>query len=337
MSIRVGLRRVSLPLRRTVTPPILYSQLYLDPSVVVKVLSKDLSEPPSLTLDPGETWTGGLAADKQYVYAVCGWDATPTRIVRVQRSDFTRVDALELAAGELQPWGVCIVDGYLYVILSQSPTQIVRVRLSPFERVDSLTLNPGENAGGKPAASGGYLYTCGSGSPGKVVKTRLSPFSRDDAITFNSGEDSPGYLHIVGNELYAGCNTVPGTVVKATLTPFARDSGLTLNAGESDASGGLASKGLYLYVGTHYFPSYIVKVLRSTLTRVNSLQISTALEGGVYDLAIGEVTPGVFNLYVLIQDYPGRIREVNLSSFTKTGEMQFASGEDGPEFMIGVT
>ncbi|MBK8794179.1 MAG: hypothetical protein IPN59_13915 [Holophaga sp.] len=101
-------------------------------------------------------------------------------VVKVKLSDFTRVGALTLSAGENYLYSAVIdpAGGYAYFGTGTSPGRVVKVRLSDFTRSDALTPGYGsENnlyTAVMPDTTNGLAYFGAAISPGRVVKINAS-------------------------------------------------------------------------------------------------------------------------------------------------------------------
>jgi hypothetical protein len=147
----------------------------------------------------------------------------PGRVAKVRLSDFTRVGALTLNAGENDLVSAVIdpTGGFAYFGTNDSPGRVVKVRLSDFTRVGALTLNAGEDTlfSAVIDPTGGFAYFGTFTWPGIVVKVRLSDFTRVGALALNAWEDdlNSGVIDPTGGFAYFGTGTSPGIVVRVDL------------------------------------------------------------------------------------------------------------------------
>jgi hypothetical protein len=253
-------------------------------------------------------------------------------IVKIRLSDFTRVGALTLDAGEYSPHSAVIdpAGGFAYFGLATSPGKVVKIRLSDFTKVGTLTFNDAEDIAWSAVidpAGGSAYFGADYGSRGRVVKVRLSDLTRVGSLTFNGGEGSPASAVIdpVGRMAYFGTNDSPGSVVKVQLSDFSRVGALKLDSGENvlgsaviDPAGGFA------YFATGTWPGIVVRVRLSDFARVGALTLNAG--DGVLNCAA--IDPAGGFAYFGTGSSPGIVVKVRLSDFSRAGGLTFNAGEE---------
>ncbi len=110
-------------------------------------------------------------------FAYFGTGTWPGIVVKVRLSNFSRVGALPLNAGEnnLDSAVIDPTGGFAYFGTGTSPGRVVKVRLSDFNRVGVLTLNAGEDylSSAVIDPTGGFAYFGTDTTPGIVVRVDL--------------------------------------------------------------------------------------------------------------------------------------------------------------------
>lgn len=254
--------------------------------------------------------------------------SSPSRIVKVRLSDFTRVGAITMNSGEDMPGASFIDGGYLYVAMRTTPGKVVKIRLSDFSRVGALTLNTGEN---NPIsvvhdAAAGMAYFGTRTFPGRIVKVRLSDFTRVGALTLGAGQDE--LITAVGDPsagyAYFATRTAPSTIHKLRLSDFTHAGALTLNVGENDVHSAVLDAGRgFAYFGTDTAPGKVVRVRLSSFSREDALTLDDGddgLQSAVLDSADGHA-------YFGTNSNEGTIVKVNLDSFLKVDGIPLGPNE----------
>ncbi|TFJ82445.1 hypothetical protein NSK_006271 [Nannochloropsis salina CCMP1776] len=172
----------------------------------------------------------------------------PGIVVKVNLTDFSRVDSLALENGEDELVTSVVSGEYAYFGTENFPGIVVKVNLTDFSRVDSLELDNGEDSPRTSVVSGEYAYFGTDTSPGIVVKVNLTDFSRVDSLELDNGENILQTSVVSGEYAYFGTETSPGIVVKVNLTDFSRVDSLELDNGENNLYTSVVS-GEYAYFG----------------------------------------------------------------------------------------
>jgi hypothetical protein len=313
------------------------------PGEVVKVQLSDFTHVATLTLNPSEGCLRSAVIDSDtgnaYFGTACENSASrPAKVIKVKLSDFTRVGALTLYAGEddLRSAVIDTTSGFAYFGTYTSPGKVVKVRLSDFTRVGAVTLNTGEYYLGSavidPANGFAYFGTAPfalpsmNPPPGKVIKIRLSDFTRVDALTFVKPETTlqSAVIDTVNGFAYFGAYLPypAGIIVKVRLSDFTRVGALTLSDGECWLISAAIDPGAgFAYFGTETSPGRIIKVQLSDFTRVGALTLTPGennLQSAVIDLDAGFAYFGTGSNIIV---------KVRLSDFTRTGALTLNSDE----------
>ena len=308
------------------------------PGIVVKVRLSDFTRVGALPLNAGENELFSAVIDPAAGFAyfgtfIFGTGTEPGIVVKVRLSDFTRVGALTLNAGENGLFSAVIdpAAGFAYFGTGTSPGMVVKVRLSNFTRVGALPLNAGEDyaisAVIDPAA--GFAYFGTSTEPGIVVKVRLSDLTLMGTLALNVADEylDSAVIDQAAGFAYFGTNTSPGKVVKVRLSDFTRVGGLTLDVGEDYLRSAVIDPAEgFAYFGTHAgdSPGKVVKVRLSDFTRVGALTLNAG--ENFFDSAV--IDPAADLAYfgtALTQ--PGIVVKVRLSDFTRVGALPLNDGE----------
>lgn len=248
-------------------------------------------------------------------YTSYGNPTNPGVIVKVRLSDFTRVGALVLNAGENDFRCATIDTASGFAYFGGLSGYIVKVRLSDFSRVGSFGVG-GPLAAAVIDTANGFAYFGAYTSPAAVIKVRLSDFTPVDVLVFNSGEE--GILSAVidsGNGFaYFGTGNInePASVVKVRLSDFTRVGGVVLNFGETqltcaviDTANGFAYFGVF---NTLYS---IVKIRLDDLTRVGAISPNDGQLDFIRSAVI-DTTSG----FAYFGDNWNRVMKIRLSDFT---------------------
>lgn len=254
---------------------------------IVKIRLSDFTPVATLTLNAGETNLMAICIDGNFLYAVML--TSPAIIVKVNWVTMTRVGALTLNPGENMAMGCCVVGNFLYVTLRIAWAAVVgriaKINLTTFTRDSVLTLAAGDIRPYFIRHHDGYLYTACNSAPCRVVKVRVSTFTRTAALDFLAGENYGHGMVVVNNDLYVGLDLNPGRIIEVDLTTFLRIRSCIMLAGESNVYNLVYRDGfLYAAMGMTA-PSTIVKVDRSTLSRVGLLTPVVASRDAALSLA----------------------------------------------------
>ena len=274
------------------------------PAHIVKVRLSDLTRVGAITLDAigdgteavphpeGRLHTAVIDQPNGFAY-FCG-RRIPGQIIKIRLSDFTRVGAIYLEAGQNQINGsvIDLPNGFAYFACcnafdepypgeTTTPGQIIKVDLDTFTVVDVLTLesNEGRLYNGVIDQPNGFAYFCISSIPGRIVKIDLNTFTRVGSFTLGTGEEYTNAIAIDAPNgfLYVGTWTDQGIIVKIRLSDFTRVGSITLPVGEGfldhttiDLPNGL------LYFGTNWTYGLVIKINLHRFTRMEALPLVIA-------------------------------------------------------------
>jgi hypothetical protein len=232
--------------------------------------------------------------------------------VKVRLSDFTRVGALKLNAGEGSLYAAVIdpANGFAYFsAVDGTQGKVVKIRLSDFTRVGALTLNDGER--GFCAVidqANGFAYL--GAIQGSIVKVRLSDFSRVGALTIS---DSPLSAVIDTASGFAYFGGSGGSVAKIRLSDFSVASQLPTTAGQIHTGVIDKTRG-FAYFGTFVAPGKVVEINLSTFTQTDLLTLNPG-EDALYSSVIDEANRAA---YFGTATNPSKIVKVNLADAAPT-------------------
>ena len=164
-----------------------------------------------------------LLVDRATMFAYCGTRMSPSRVVKFNLGDMTRVTSLLADPGEDRFQGAVLVGDFAYFGTASSPGKVVKIDVrGDMARVDAAVGAIGENnffTGLSDGAGGLYFGTSGPSTPATVVKFTESPFERVESAVAASGEES--FFSSVtdgAGSIVFGTSTDPGIAVKFKVT-----------------------------------------------------------------------------------------------------------------------
>jgi hypothetical protein len=303
-----------------------------------------------LTLNPGDDFLTSAVIDSSSGFAYFGTSPyysglgpiTPSSIVKVSVSNFTRVGAITLPKDDNQGeagLGAAVIDttnGYAYFATGSGwftyvygPATIVKIRLSDFTRVASLVLDD-VHAPILTAVldnAGGYAYFGTYTDLGRIIRIHLSDFSLDGVLTLEPGEGKlrGGVIDERSGFAYfgTGSTTIPPRIVKVRLSDFTRVG--AINFGNSIASSGFSSGMVgigsgYAYFGTEGSPAILIKIRLSDFTLLGNITLDqdendaeVAVSDSVYGY-VGTASSGAFSV-------PAKVVAFRLDPFSRVGAL----------------
>jgi len=207
-----------------------------------------------LTLNTGEnTADAPPAIDVSGGYAYFSVSTSPTKIVKINLSTFTRDSVLTLNTGEnfSAPVVIDTSSGFGYAGLYTTPAKVVKFDLNTMTRSATLTFNSGEDDIYNAAIDVGNdtaLFET-STDPSRIIQVKLSTFSRLDALTLDSGDGYLDYMMAIDTEngyVYVGGND-SSTSITAKVSYLPREE-LRLEYGKKSSTCGAIST--WTQVGT---------------------------------------------------------------------------------------
>lgn len=170
-----------------------------------------------LQFQAGESNPSCVTATANHLYV--GTNSAPGRVVKVQKSDNTRLGAVTLNLNE-NFLAAAVNDGtHAYFVTKQTRARVIKVNMndggtSAPTRVGAITLEPGEGSGIAAVIEGGALYVLTDARPAQVIKIDLATFTRETAVTFAGNETIGRSLVADSGRLYAATNPFVTRVVR---------------------------------------------------------------------------------------------------------------------------
>jgi len=323
---------------------IIYAGLRTTPGKIVKLQTSSgtIEKISTLTLDAGEDDVRSLLIDGDFLYA--GLGTNPGMIVKVNLTTFQKVATLTFLAGETRAVDLAVDGNFLYAGTAQSipgttPANIVKVNLTTFTEVDRITLTPGGSGVGERQIhsiiiSGGFLYaSIFETSPiNEIVKVDLSTFTRVATLVFSADgtEDQPMALAVSGGFLYTSFSEVSGKVAKVNLSTFS-SVGTVAISGAGASTLQIVGTNLYAITEGGLVDHYVNKINLASFSVTATLLFSSDY------MAYGRSAVWTNFLYIAINEVPGKIVEVKLSTFTVSTTLTLDVGEDDVEPLVVAT
>ncbi len=221
-------------------------------------------------------------------------------------------------AGDNTPRNLLVEGGYLYASLwdfGGGISKVVKVEIASFTLVSTLIITALDGKCAGMVVSGNYLYVAVADGPGHVAKVDLATFTVVDFLTVpGPGAQQVFQLATDGTFLYATTYQGTNNLFKISLATFAIVDTLAI----ADGGGG---KHPLIYNGFLYIPSgnIITKVNLTTFAVAAILDLLVVFHD---DAALARV--GDF-LFQTDNGNPGLMSKVDLTTFTKVGELTLNS------------
>lgn len=306
-----------------------------------------IAQSSSLTFNANEDDTRDLVIYGSYMYAaVTGLN--PARVVKIDLSTFTRVDAVTLASGRNNPNAIVTDGTYLYVLTGSVPTsstnrmKVTRISIGSFTVTDSLDLGANYISPDSAVIVGDYLYISGAydldgiaggASEAVIAKVQLSTFTLVDYLTLSETDINQmtglAYYDTYLYGIYLNFTSVTGYVVKVDEIFFGVQSSLNLGIWGTEE---LDIVGDNLYAASNNGTGiYLSKVDLNTFTLGSpDLLLSSTLY-----YAYGHLNHyGSNQLFIAFNEAPAKIVEVNLGSWAVTQTLELGSGDDDAEPLL---
>jgi hypothetical protein len=306
---------------------------------IAKIRLSDLTEVGTrLPLQNAERNLHTAVLDPSGVYAYfsstkdLGSASTPATIVRIHLSDFSRVDAITLLAGETDLLRVALDSPRSNILYTTDtdPGQVVRVNLATFSRTGVLQLRSAEtnvrSAVVDPAHGFAYFGAGASSYPGLIVKVRLADMRRIDTLVLASDEHLmiSGVIDAAAGFAYFGTSGVPANIIKIDLATFTRTGRIQLDSADGRPTSAVIDPGRgYAYFGTDAEPGKVVRIKLSNFSRQGTL----TLDSGEDKLGSAVIDPAAGYAYFGALTMAGQVIKVHLDDLTRTGKLPLAGGE----------
>src|SRR3972149_872020 len=123
-----------------------------------------------------------VEAQDRFLYV--GTMTSPAKTIRINLTDFSRVDTITFASGENNAHVITIWKDYIYAGLGMSPTKIIKIRRSDFTIVDRLQMTEGWAA--RIFAHDDYLYVSHAQTGPVITKIDLNTFTKVGSLTLQA-------------------------------------------------------------------------------------------------------------------------------------------------------
>jgi hypothetical protein len=250
----------------------LYVATYTSPFKVLKINLNTFTRTDTYNGFSGEEYANPVIIIGDFLYV--STDQKPGKIVKINLTDFSRVGNVTLETGEDQIVSFAYSGDILYAGCWTTPARIVRINLTSFSRKDALTLNQTENVARNLNVHDGFLYVGlyldSTMAAGKIVKINMTDFTRLSVKELDSG-DGNLEMNLQEGEIvyYSVCFT--GKFFKFNLTAFDKVATLDLSPDKNLAGIAMKSEDDYLYVGVYDVPAKMIRIIKSTFTKKDSI------------------------------------------------------------------
>ncbi|GGU09023.1 hypothetical protein GCM10007979_03630 [Nocardioides albus] len=253
----------------------------------------------------------------------------PGVIVKYDLKTFKRVGTISVGIGQkMLQTGVMDPSGkYAYFGIATSPARVVRIDLDTF-KMDKILMLAADEYNIRSSIidpDGRYAYFGTGTNPGKVVKVDLATFTRVGAAVVTGEYLATGVIDPAGEFGYFGTMNYPeARVVKVDLDTMAQVGSITLGSGERYLrSSVMDPAGRYAYFGSgEASAGKLVRVDLAEFKRDTAIDVAVGLTSGVIDPS------GRFATFGTV-DTPGRVFNIDLDTFEKSGSVTLGKGEDG--------
>lgn len=287
----------------------------------------------ALTFEEGEDNLVLALIDQTNGFGYFATDQNPTKIIKIDLSDFTRVGALELNAGEETPYTGAIdeINGFAYFGCYTTQGKIVKVNLSDFTRVGVISLSHTPSKPGSMVidTTNGFLYVGTESVDNLVYKINLTTFA-EVAHTGTSIENANligACIDIPRQKAFFNCCHTPGAISRLDLATFKEDLLLNFETGEDGPTNVFIDQPKNeIYVVFPTLTGLIIKLRGTTLTRLKTLTTGSPLIW----YGSGAIAPAKGFLYAAAMTNPGTLIKAKLANLYKYGWLTLDEGQDTP-------